>query len=426
MSVTIAVRRRRAAPRPRAPTVLIMCQLLQSRALLHLFLLELVWGSSHKVIFNGVRVTAMSPTLLRIEPVGPTGFVDSSTFVVVNRTTFPGVPLRTEASNLTHITLVTQFYAVRLRTPAPPLQPPPPPPAPLPSAPDCSGGGVPGYSVRGFNGYTPHRVSSCAAAAQSCLAPNATLSDCCGNCTGEMECTTWVYKSSTTACLLYSAGHSLERDKDDSIAGGLVSPNLGPKTGISASVLSPDGTLLWHADDLAAVGQELNWPSPLNSTAYAVKDFPRFFVPKWGAAPVPLSEKPQLDPALIATNGYDFRINCNGDVYVFLLGATLDSWWAARSEFVALSGPTPVLPDFAFGTCASNLTPLHPPLPSFPLHPPPFHTQLRSCVWRCADCAWLLCAQGSPFGISTPRLKPSKRFSAGTLTHCLSMCGDWI
>ena len=40
----------------------------------------------------------------------------------------------------------------------------------------------------------------------------------------------------------------------------------------------------------------------------------------------------------------------NGDTYVFLLGNTLDDWHSSRREFVKVAGPTPVLPDYAFGT----------------------------------------------------------------------------
>ena len=36
--------------------------------------------------------------------------------------------------------------------------------------------------------------------------------------------------------------------------------------------------------------------------------------------------------------------------YVFLLGTDLAGWHAARQEFNALSGATPLLPDFAWGT----------------------------------------------------------------------------
>jgi hypothetical protein len=40
----------------------------------------------------------------------------------------------------------------------------------------------------------------------------------------------------------------------------------------------------------------------------------------------------------------------DGDTYVFLLGDSLSSWRESRKEFIDLTGPTPLLPDFAFGT----------------------------------------------------------------------------
>ena len=73
--------------------------------------------------------------------------------------------------------------------------------------------------------------------------------------------------------------------------------------------------------------------------------------------------RPQNGPN--KTNGYDFRnsvghvtededgrrvLDFAGDTYIFLLGDTLPSWQASRAEFVKLAGPTPVLPDFAWGT----------------------------------------------------------------------------
>ena len=38
----------------------------------------------------------------------------------------------------------------------------------------------------------------------------------------------------------------------------------------------------------------------------------------------------------------------DGDTYVFIMGSTT-GWAASRKEFIALTGPTPVLPDWAFG-----------------------------------------------------------------------------
>lgn len=73
-------------------------------------------------------------------------------------------------------------------------------------------------------------------------------------------------------------------------------------------------------------------------------DYPRFYAPPWGTAPAPSGTT--IDPALVQTNGYDFRNNVEGDTYIFLLGSTLDEYHASRAEFVKLAGPTPVLPDF--------------------------------------------------------------------------------
>ena len=43
----------------------------------------------------------------------------------------------------------------------------------------------------------------------------------------------------------------------------------------------------------------------------------------------------------------------NGDTYIFLLGDTLHSWYSSRAEFLVLTGPTPLLPDFTFGATPS-------------------------------------------------------------------------
>ena len=50
------------------------------------------------------------------------------------------------------------------------------------------------------------------------------------------------------------------------------------------------------------------------------------------------------------TNGYDLSNDVDGDTFVFLLGDSLDGWYQGRREFVKLVGPTPLLPDVAYGT----------------------------------------------------------------------------
>ena len=50
----------------------------------------------------------------------------------------------------------------------------------------------------------------------------------------------------------------------------------------------------------------LHFPSPLAQKGYALVDWPRFYAPPWGAAPMPKGT-----PS--TTNGYDFENNVFGD-----------------------------------------------------------------------------------------------------------------
>ena len=72
-------------------------------------------------------------------------------------------------------------------------------------------------------------------------------------------------------------------------------------------------------------------------------------MPEWGPTPIP--EGANVPPELVPTNGYDFTNDIPNDTYIFLLGSDgdLDQWWASRAEFMTLTGPTPLLPDYAFG-----------------------------------------------------------------------------
>jgi len=108
-------------------------------------------------------------------------------------------------------------------------------------------------------------------------------------------------------------------------------------------VTDTEGKVLW---DSKASGS-LHWPSPLENEAYAFADHPRFHVPEWGPTPIP--EDAKIPKELIATNGYDFSNDVDGDIYVFILGKSLENWWTSRGEFLQLTGPVPLLPDFAYG-----------------------------------------------------------------------------
>ena len=74
-------------------------------------------------------------------------------------------------------------------------------------------------------------------------------------------------------------------------------------------------------------------------------DYPRFHVPEWTVAPIPPNSS--VDPELAATHGYDFRNNVQGDTYIFVGMATIDAWTRSRAEFLRLTGPCPLLPDYA-------------------------------------------------------------------------------
>lgn len=137
------------------------------------------------------------------------------------------------------------------------------------------------------------------------------------------------------------------RAASDRVRGGDLPPP--PTVGIMAQVYNITGGLLWDSSgDLATVSNQLAFPAPLEAAAYALADSPRFYAPPWGPTPIP--KDVTVDPALQATNGYDFRNDIAGDTYVFIVGSSLDQWHAARHTLLKLTGPTPLLPDFAFGT----------------------------------------------------------------------------
>ena len=120
-----------------------------------------------------------------------------------------------------------------------------------------------------------------------------------------------------------------------------------------ATVATPSGKVLYKGANTftnasLVAANHLHWPSPLDAPSYAFNDFPRFTVPAWGPTPIPADAKVPAD--LVAMNGFDFTNNVDGDTYVFLLGeGSLEGWWKGRADFMTLTGPTPLLPDFAYG-----------------------------------------------------------------------------
>jgi len=286
-------------------------------------------------VFGGaVRVQALSPRLLRVEPVGPAGFEDRTTFMVSNRSALgPGAPLAKLNESRSEAYLATDHWVVRVL---------------------AAGAGQrvcratqrrrraqdavsidPSVPVDGGGGTAVGSPAACASLCRS----NGTA------CVGWNCQATPTVVHSTCRCHLLSGWSSLVAD-NTSVHGTC---GLQPAFVVSTA----DGGAVLY-DSRAAAGKDtpgtrnlLLWPSPLAQPAYALEDFPRFTVPQWGPTPMPPSA---AAGRLNETNGYDFSNNQDGDTYVFLLGTDLGGWHAARQEFNALSGPTPLLPDFAWGT----------------------------------------------------------------------------
>ena len=235
-------------------------------------------------------------TLLRVEPKGPSGFEDRTTFMVVDRDSFAGDS--SLAKTKTGAKTATADIAVSAG----------------------EGGAAPSIVVTSTAGavlYNSSDVNQGGAAA---------------NCKG----------LSQQKCSQNSIVGTCFWDKDDHECESLdkTRPNL----------------LHWPSplERKACKSRQLRVCRPLPQASAelllhtdALVDYPRFFVPEWDVMPAPST----VDAALAATNGYDFRNNIDGDTYIFLLGDDLASWTAARGEFVKLAGPCPVLP----GECSNDL-----------------------------------------------------------------------
>ena len=98
-----------------AATVLAPLLLLLLLLLLPLPSAQAAAAAEWEAVVGGVRVQALSPTLLRVEPIGPHGYENRTTFMVANRSSSntAGLALRPGA---TPLELHTSHYTVRLRT----------------------------------------------------------------------------------------------------------------------------------------------------------------------------------------------------------------------------------------------------------------------------------------------------------------------
>lgn len=287
-------------------------------------------------VLNGtIRVQALSPRLIRVEPVGPAGFEDRPTFLVTNRTALSGVPLAKLNESRQGAFLATAHWIMQVLADAgqrvcrPAQQ--------RTIAQDCVPTD-PSVPIDQGKYITVASPAACAALCQS----------------AGVVCVGWnyVHVSNTTGlCYLLSGWSGIAVDNTSTHGTCGLQPAFVVRTLDGSTVLYDSRAgAAGPGKDTPGADNLLLWPSPLAQPAYALVDFPRFTVPEWGATPLPPERKAGLDPAVLGTNGYDFRNNQDGDTYLFLLGADLDGWHAARHEFNALSGQTPLLPDFAWGT----------------------------------------------------------------------------
>lgn len=266
-----------------------------------------------EIVVDDVRVQALSSHLVRIEPKGPKGFEDRTTFMVASRK-FSGLKI-TNSSTENGTLLSTDYYQVLLRT-------------------SRVGGSCSDYQ-EGVDVTNPVR---------SAKYPNGatgvgSASQCCDVCSGDPGCTAWVFVYSFKGCYLLAS-------YNETVAGS--GRAVGSRAGsASFQVTSKNNEVLFDTQHDAR-SSRLHWPAPLTSKAYGVVDQPRFFVPDWGCAPVPPDA--EVDDALIDSNGYDYGNQVAGDTYIFVLGSDLATYNSARKDFVELTGSPPILPDYAYGT----------------------------------------------------------------------------
>lgn len=268
-----------------------------------------------EVTVNGVRLQALSPTLLRVEPQGPKGFEDRSTFMVVNRS-HPGAPLSLLSSTKASATLQFGDFTVAIDAKG--------------EAPGCA---------------DPMKDTDIEGAVHSPNHPAAVPvkgnGECCALCEADELCSGWVLAAGN--CSLLASYGALKSSEGKEF--GCASKRCGVDVAPKVTVKTKNGDVLYSSEQQPARNL-LHWPAPLAQRGFALVDFPRFFVPQWAVAPVP--QDVHLKDA--STHGYDFTNNVNGDTYIFLLGNSVADWEASRKEFLQLTGPVPLLPDYAYGT----------------------------------------------------------------------------
>ncbi len=307
-------------------------------------------------VFDDLRVQMLSPTLVRVEEKGQKGFEDAATFTVVGREKFVGVPItavRQLPSGTTKLT--TAHYEVVVKPPSWKLSPP-----------------------RFESGSLSWKNSTCATVRQDMdgsplskrimhnpVRKGLSQPACCAACDSEPECTAWVHEGrrpSSDICYLLAVAVA-EPCRGKTLGGHPAkAPPAPPPPPPSASVtvLALNGTTLGSIPSLTSVSQHLQFPQPTaafeaSTPFWAIRDSPRFIPSAAGVVPPDIAKATgvTIPPELLNTSGFDGS-NDAPDVYIFLPAAApvRDDYGYAglRSEYLALTGPVPPLPDEAFGT----------------------------------------------------------------------------
>lgn len=162
-------------------------------------------------IVGNMRVSMLSPTLVRIEAKGPHGFEDRPTFMALNRSLFP-VKI-TKQTTLTNgsVQLDTQYYSIVL--PKPPQQ------SVTANKDTCISPtvGMDASSKSQRTGNQPVGLLS--------------LAGCCAACNDEPDCVGWVLSTtnaSCAACKCYLMATFVPEKAGGRISGGTFSPTPPP------------------------------------------------------------------------------------------------------------------------------------------------------------------------------------------------------
>jgi len=220
------------------------------------------------VVVGNTRVTALSATLVRLEPRGPKGFENRSTFNVVGRDMFPGLPIVVKNTSAAGTWLSTSAYHVYI-----------PASGASPSAQGCRPQTFTDASEPVRLQKYPEGLRVYDAAA------------CCAACAAEPNCVAWVVEPMAS-----------ERNCWPLSAAGGTRPHInrtfgwmGAGTLADATITTPQGRVLWNGvntgDSARVAANLLHWPAPLDGIAYAFEDSPRFNVPAWGPTPIPPGAK---------------------------------------------------------------------------------------------------------------------------------------